>query len=94
MHPGQRSTLLPAEALCTFPQARDKAATAERMPGGGINFRLIQDAKLDRIESAGYRHLVHRRFQREHPGTLTGCTHDRGQRDIEPRQPVCGAAVR
>src|SRR2546426_1286004 len=92
--PGSRVTPLPAEALRPFPQACDQVAATEWMPGLGIDRRFVADAQLDRIEPTGDRQLVHRRLEREHPWALAWRAHPRVRWDVEPREPVRGAAVR
>src|SRR2546423_13255314 len=64
------------------------------MPGLGIDRRFVADAQLDRIEPTGDRQLVHRRLEREHPWALAWRAHPRVRWDVEPREPVRGAAVR
>src|SRR5258708_7677899 len=85
-HLGPWVALLPAEALRPFPQARDEAAATKWMPTVGFDLGFVPHAKLDRIEPARDRHLVHYRLEREHSRTLTGRTHNRRCRYIKPRE--------
>src|SRR5437588_4972292 len=50
--------------------------------------------RLESFQDTGDRQLVHRRLEGEHAWTLARRAHDRWHGYIEPRQPVCGAAVR
>src|SRR5258708_10908280 len=86
--------LCPAETLRPLPQTGDESATTERMSALGIDRRFVADAQLDRIEPTGDRQLVHRRLQGEHAWALTRRAHPRVRWDVEPCQPVRGAAVR
>src|SRR2546425_13266752 len=81
-HPGSRVALLPAEALRTFPQARNETATTEWMPAVGVDLGFVAYAKLDWIEPTRDRHLIHGRLKREHPWTLARGAHDRRCRHI------------
>src|SRR5712692_3691949 len=46
-HPRSRVALLPAEALRTFPQARNEAAATEWMPAVGVDLGFVSHAQLD-----------------------------------------------
>src|SRR5207237_1516227 len=84
--------LRPAKALGPFAQAGDEAATAEGTAGLGIDRGLVADAQFDGIEAAGHRQLIHRRLEREHAPALARRAPPRVRRQVEPRQPVAGAA--
>src|SRR5256884_595855 len=82
-----------ASAVAPFAQAGDEAATAEGPAGLGMDRGLVADARLDGMEAAGHRQLIHRRLEREHARALARRAHPRVRRQVEPRQPVGGAAV-
>ena len=64
------------------------------LPGLGVEVGLVALAQHDRVEAARDRELVHRHLVGEHARHLARRPHPRRHRDVEPGEPVAGAAVR
>ena len=64
------------------------------MPFALVDFRLVQDAELDRIDLELIGQLVHRRLGRVESGHCARAAHVGGRADVAPARPKCDAQVR
>jgi hypothetical protein len=83
-----RVASLPAEALRAALVALLQSLARPGVATDGIDVGVVAHPQLDRVQAELVGQLVHRAFQREHPGCFAGGARERRRHGVGPDEPV------